>query len=73
MTLKYYDVKINTWDENSKPIKNLTKADIKDILFRIEDELLEKSTVDFQCEQEEFTINPNDLKVDGEKVIQSDK
>ena len=55
--LKYFEVKIKTYDQDGKAMKNLAQDDIQTVLMRVEDELRENSKVDFQCETDEFVID----------------
>ena len=55
--LKYFEVKIKTYDQDGKAMKNLAQDDIQTVLMRVEDELKENGKVDFQCETDEFVID----------------
>tara|TARA_R100000005_G_scaffold96570_1_gene84640 strand:- start:5398 stop:5616 length:219 start_codon:yes stop_codon:yes gene_type:complete len=55
--LKYFEVKIKTYDQDGKAMKNLAQDDIQTVLMRVEDELKENARVDFQCETDEFVID----------------
>jgi len=55
--LKYFEVKIKTYDQDGKAMKNLAQDDIQTVLMRVEDELKENAKVDFQCETDEFVID----------------
>jgi len=55
--LKYFEVKIKTYDQDGKAMKNLAQDDIQTVLMRVEDELRENAKVDFQCETDEFVID----------------
>ena len=55
--LKYFDVKINTYDQDGKPMKELAEDDIQTVLMRVEDELKENGSIDFQCETDDFVID----------------
>ena len=48
--LTFFEVKIKTYDQNGKAMKNLAQDDIQTVLMRVEDELKENAKVDFQCE-----------------------
>ena len=55
--LKYFDVKINTYDQDGKPMKELAAEDVQTVLMRVEDELKENGSIDFQCETDDFVID----------------
>ena len=55
--LKYFEVKIKTYDQDGKAMKNLAQDDIQTVLMRVEDELKENAKVDFQCETDEFVVD----------------
>lgn len=55
--LTFFEVKIKTYDQNGKAMKNLAQDDIQTVLMRVEDELKENAKVDFQCETDEFVID----------------
>ena len=55
--LKYFEVKIKTYDQDGKAMKNLAQDDIQTVLMRVEDELKENAKVDFQCETDEYVID----------------
>ena len=55
--LKYFDVKINTYDQDGKAMKKLAEDDVQTVLMRVEDELKENCSVDFQCETDDFVID----------------
>jgi len=55
--LKYFDVKINTYDQDGKPMKELAADDVQTVLMRVEDELKENGSIDFQCETDDFVID----------------
>lgn len=55
--LKYFNVKINTYDQNQKPMKELAEDDVQTVLMRVEDELKENGSIDFQCETDDFVID----------------
>ena len=55
--LTFFEVKIKTYDQNGKAMKNLAQDDIQTVLMRVEDELKENAKVDFQCETDEFLID----------------
>ena len=46
--LTWFDVKINTYDQDGKPMKELAEDDVQTVLMRVEDELKENAKVDFQ-------------------------
>ena len=66
--LKYFNVKINTYDQNQKPMKKLAEDDIQTVLMRIEDELKENSSTDFQCETDDFVIDFENKKITQGKL-----
>ena len=47
--LKYYDVKMNFYDENSKPIKKLTEQEIDEVTQTFK-ESIKNGNSEFQCE-----------------------
>jgi|TARA_R100001086_G_scaffold187158_1_gene105270 hypothetical protein len=55
--LKFFEVKIKTYDQDQKSMKKLAEDDIQTILMRIEDELKENSSVNFQTETEDFVLD----------------
>jgi len=66
--LKYFNVKINTYDQNQKPMKKLAEDDIQTVLMRIEDELKENSSTDLQCETDDFVVDFENKKITQGKL-----
>ena len=55
--LTWFDVKINTYDQDGKPMKELAEDDVQTVLMRVEDELKENAQVDFQCETQDYVLD----------------
>ena len=55
--LTWFDVKINTYDQDGKPMKELAEDDVQTVLMRVEDELKENAKVDFQCETQDYVLD----------------
>jgi len=55
--LTWFDIKINTYDQDGNPMTELAQDDVQTVLMRVEDELKENAKVDFQCETQDFVID----------------